>query len=131
MPCWARDSSREPESIQTPMETERTWGMDSVRTSRPLGRRVRRMLRVGDAGRGVRVADMLLLETYCVTGIGCWKGWGRVEATTDSWGGAWIEPLTEHHAPLVPIENRTCRRGFSCPSRCPDLRCSGIGRAHV
>jgi hypothetical protein len=39
------DSSREPESIQTPMETERTCGMRSVRTSRPLGRTVRRMLR--------------------------------------------------------------------------------------
>jgi hypothetical protein len=56
------------------METERTWGMDSVRTSRPLGRTDRRMLRVGDgvaAGVGVRVAIMLL---YC--GI---RGAGRLE----------------------------------------------------
>ena len=85
MPFRTRDSSREPESIQTPMETERTWGMDSVRTSRPLGRRVRRMLRAGDAverAAVVRVADMRLLilregDFYCVTrGEGSRRGEG-------------------------------------------------------
>ena len=52
MPLSGGGSSREPESIQTPMETERTWGMRSVRTSRPLGRTVRRMSRAGEAVRG-------------------------------------------------------------------------------
>ena len=69
MPLRARISSREPEAIQTPMETERTLGMLSVRTRRPLGSTVRRMLRGGDwvapIG-GVRVADMrLLLPLLC------------------------------------------------------------------
>src|ERR1017187_6840405 len=66
----------EPESIQTPIETERTWGMLSVRTSRPLGRRVRRMLRAGDVvALAARVADMRLLETFIVSQpIGCWRG---------------------------------------------------------
>jgi hypothetical protein len=55
-------SSREPESIQTPMETERRCGMRSVRTSRPLGRTVRRMLRGVEAveAGGVSVADIFL-----------------------------------------------------------------------
>jgi hypothetical protein len=46
MPLTSGASSREPESIQTPMATERRWLMRSVRTSRPLGRVVVRMSRV-------------------------------------------------------------------------------------
>src|ERR1035438_3623951 len=49
MPLSASDSSRDPESIHTPIETERTWGIDSVKTSRPFGSTVRRILRAAEA----------------------------------------------------------------------------------
>src|ERR1017187_9709281 len=86
MPFRSSDSSREPEAIQTPMETERIWGIDSVRTSRPLGRRVRRMLRAGDgvAGKPGAFSIMRLLVTHCVKRIG-WGGGGGGDKDDGLW----------------------------------------------
>lgn len=64
MPFVSGVSSREPESSQTPMETDRRWGMRSVRTRRPFGRVVERMSRewgVVKADVSARTTDISLL----------------------------------------------------------------------
>ena len=64
MPLTSGASSREPESIQTPMETLRMCGMASVSTSRPLGRVVVRMSRACGVVRAefsARTTDIALL----------------------------------------------------------------------
>jgi|GEM_PF-4177673 len=80
MPLTSGDSSREPQSIQTPMATERRWGMDSVRTSRPLGRVVVRMSRRCGA-EGARVAagagNGATGTEIGIGGIVSWRGVGR------------------------------------------------------
>src|ERR1017187_4034011 len=84
MPFRSSDWPREPEAIQTPMETERIWGIDSVRTSRPLGRRVRRMLRAGDGVAGKKGGGLVMrvLVNSCVTK----SGW-RVDVWAVGMGG--------------------------------------------
>jgi hypothetical protein len=65
MPLTSGASSREPQSIQTPMATDRMCGMRSVRTSRPLGRVEERVSRRWGVVRVValsaRVTDISIL----------------------------------------------------------------------
>ena len=87
-------------TLAGPIEAERTCGMDSVRTRRPLGRTDRRMLRVGDGvavGVGVRVADMLYLLWH--TRIGYWRAAKR-----------WTGLVLSGH--LDMIDNKRVDRAF-------------------